>query len=417
MVVDARTTDPAEILADLIRIPSVNPMGRTVQGDCYCEARLTKYLAEYFESLGIPYVRQPVLDQQTASAEQRASGYRCNLVALFEPQEVTGTVLLDAHQDTVPVDGMTIDPFEPVVRAGRMYGRGACDVKGGLAAMLSAVSRLVRERPRRAARVFLSCTCDEEAGATGIRHLMDGWEGISSQLCGRAIWPEAAIVAEPTDLKVVVAHRGVIRWRVVTRGRACHSSEPQLGKNAIYTMAHLVALLERYARLLADGHMGRHPLCGTPNLSVGRIEGGSSVNVVPDFCAAEIDRRLIPGENARGAYDAVREYLRSELRRQQASVEDHDWTFEEPWLVSSPLTDGPNQELADRLSACVERVLGRVERVGVRYGTHASRTAAAGIASVVFGPGSIQQAHTADEWISLEQLQQAAEVYYAFCRS
>lgn len=265
-------TDPLSLLKDLIAIPSVNPMGRNVTGPEYYEGRLTAYLQQHLSALGVPY-----------EVIETVPG-RANVLARLESPGATKTILLDAHQDTVPVDGMTIDPFDPVEKDGRIYGRGSCDVKGGLAAMLAAFTRLATERPAGLPHVVLSCTCDEEATSLGINHLVGSWTGskAASRLCPRR--PDMAIVAEPTELNIVVAHRGATRWRLQTTGRACHSSRPSEGINAIYRMAKVVKCLEEFADWL-PGSRPAHPLCGPATLSVGLISGGSSVNVVPDSCA------------------------------------------------------------------------------------------------------------------------------------
>ena len=290
-------TGPLPLLEDLIAIPSVNPMGRDVSGSEFFETRVTAYLVEYLKRLDVPFEQVDI-----------APG-RSNVIARLDSPTDSRTVLLDAHQDTVPVDGMTIAPFEPVERDGRLYGRGSCDVKGGLAAMLWAFTRLARERPSEMSNVVLSLTCDEEATSLGINHLTESWsdDSRSYQLCPQR--PDVAIVAEPTQLDIVVAHRGATRWKLHTQGRACHSSRPNEGINAIYRMAQVVQHLEEYAAWLPDSRPA-HPLCGPATLSVGRIEGGSSVNVVPDFCVIEIDRRVIPGEDNFAAAASMRPTLR-----------------------------------------------------------------------------------------------------------
>src|SRR5262249_11177118 len=145
-------------------------------------------------------------------------------------------ILFDVHQDTVPVGGMTIPPFVPTIERGRLYGRGSCDVKGSMAAMLLAFARLVRERPRGAASVLLAFTVDEEFTHQG-----------SSRLWATDHGAELAIVAEPTVLDIVHCHKGVLRWKIRTDGVACHSSTPELGRNAIYAMAQVIGVLEKYA--------------------------------------------------------------------------------------------------------------------------------------------------------------------------
>ncbi len=385
------TTDPLEILRELVRIPSVNPMGGDATGPEYFETRLSEHLLSWFESLGVPCERIEV-----------APG-RFNVLARFESSAQAPTLLWDAHQDTVPVAGMTVPPFEAVVEANRLYGRGACDVKGGMAAMLAAFARLVRERPAQAAHVVISCTCDEECTRLGIDHLVRYWsevDGPSRLLYER---PDAAIAAEPTDLNVVVAHRGATRWQIVTHGRACHSSRPQEGINAIYRMAEVLRHLQEYAAWL-DEAIPPHPLCGPPTFSVGRIEGGVSVNTVPDRCVIEVDRRCIPGEDGRAVVDEVRRFLAKRV--------DFEVEMIPPSIIGPTLSDENNGPLAESLLRVVADVAGPRERIGVPFGTHASSIAAAGVPAVVFGPGSIHQAHTPDEWLPIDELHQAAEILF-----
>ena len=282
---------PTEILCQLIAIPSVNPMGREVDGDIFFESRMSDWLEGFFRKLGASFERIEV-----------APG-RSNLLAVYEGTDPTKSILLDAHQDTVPVDGMTIEPFDPQVKAGKVFGRGACDVKGGMAAMLHAFGRLVTERPNCVGNVIMSCTCDEEATTIGVQDLVGYWQTPKrSQIL--ADRPSCAVVAEPTDLDVVVAHRGVVRFRVHTHGIAVHSSEPSRGRNAIYDMARVVSRLELFASEL-DEFVKSHPLCGGATLSVGKIVGGTSVNIVPAHCVIEIDRRVVPEEDRQQVWQSL----------------------------------------------------------------------------------------------------------------
>ncbi len=385
--------DPVSLLQQLVAIPSVNPMGRDVSGEIYFEGRMTEYLVRFFQQLGVEVATDDVFDG------------RANVLARVPGADGAPVILLDAHQDTVPIDGMTIPPFEPVIEGDRLYGRGACDVKGGMAAMLSAFARLAHERPAGAPTVIMCCTCDEEATAAGAGRLADHWRSGAS-----GDWwmqrPDLCIVAEPTELDVVVAHRGASRWKIRTTGRACHSSDPSQGVNAIYKMGHILTALEEYAMQL-PGRVTPHPLCGGATLSVGRIEGGVSVNTVPDECTIEIDRRVIPGEDGWTAIHDVEAFL-----RERTNV---DFEMLPPWLVGEALSDERNAPLAQRLLSAVEQVAGPHRLVGVPYGTNGSRFDAAGVPTVVFGPGSIAQAHTKDEWISISQLRQAADIYYRAC--
>src|SRR5262245_26642828 len=260
------------LLRDLVALPSVNPMGRDLRGPEVYEHQVTAYLEAFFRSLGVPCARQPL------------APLRDNIVASFEPPGASSTLVFEAHQDVVPADHMTVEPFAARVEGGRLYGRGACDIKGGMAAMLAAFARVVREKPRGACNVIMACSVDEEHTMLGVRGLVQG--GLKA---------DGAVVAEPTQLDIVVAHKGITRWHLAVAGRSCHSSAPEQGVNAIYLMARLLTGIEKYAEKLRASR--RDPLLGPPTLSVGRIEGGTSVNTVPDFCRIEVDRRLIPGED------------------------------------------------------------------------------------------------------------------------
>ncbi|MBU6335176.1 MAG: M20 family metallopeptidase [Chloroflexi bacterium] len=382
----------ADLLAELIAIPSVNPMGRASDDPACSEARLVAWLLAFFADLGVP-------------AERVAVGAdRANVIARLGSDPARPTVLWDVHLDTVPADGMPA-PFTPRIADGRITGRGACDVKGSLAAMLWALQRVVRDGTPLGVNLVFSASSDEEATATGVRALVECWgraRGVSRLLDAP---PDGAIVAEPTDLQVVVAHRGVTRFRVVTTGRACHSSTPELGVNAIYRMARVVTQLEAYAARLGT-QIAPHPLCGSATLSVGRIEGGTSVNIVPDQCVIEIDRRLVPGEDPAAARAAICALVAD------AGVVRCD----PPWLEAPGLRDDANGWLAARLLALQQADDPAAPRhaIGVPYGTNAATISRAGVPAVVFGPGSIAQAHTTDEFITIAALERGAEIYRRF---
>jgi acetylornithine deacetylase len=389
--------DVIETLRELVRVPSVNPMGRAVSGEIYFEERMTDHLQKLFDGLGAPWERTTVHPR------------RENIVARLDgrtPPEKGGRILFwEAHQDTVPIDGMTIDPFAADVRDGRLYGRGACDIKGGMAAMLAAFSRLAQMRGELDATVIMACPVNEELGYTGAQSIARQWSEGGSKLMPRA--PDAAIVAEPTLLNVVVAHKGLVRWRCRTRGRAAHSSQPLRGENAIFKMAPILEALQAYQKEIAPTR-GEHPLLGRPSLSVGTIGGGISVNTVPDACVIEIDRRMLPGENADDAYRHVIDFV-----AQRTGDAMHD----PPFLTAPGLSNTHNEQLADRLADVVRRQGNASAKIGVHFGTDAAAYGPLSIPVVVFGPGDIAQAHTDDEWIDLDQLHRAADVLFEFARA
>jgi acetylornithine deacetylase len=372
-------------------------MGRSVSGPEFYEYRVTEYLEKLFQKLGLPYEAQQL--------EPKRTNIFARLDGNDDPNSGGGLLVFEAHQDTVPVEGMTIPPWDPQVRDGRVYGRGSCDIKGGMACMLAAVSRLAEQRPRDMPTIIMACSVNEEHGFSGAKDMALLWAEGKSRLVPRR--PDAVIVAEPTDLNVVVAHKGVMRWCVSTRGRAAHSSQPSLGVNAVYGMAKILNLLEEYARDTV-GNLGEHPLVGKPTLSVGVIAGGISVNTVPDRCTIQLDRRVLPGENGAQAREHVLDYVRQRL---PTSVE---WESEPPFLASPGLSDSKNGVLARSLSHVI-RDHGRAgECVGVPYGTDAPAYDRIDAPTVVFGPGSIAQAHTCDEWIAIDELQRATDILTAF---
>lgn len=392
---------PLDLLAtlrELVAIPSVNPMGRDVSGPEYFEYRVTDYLEQLFKSRNIVCSRQHISPQ------------RENLIALVPGDplpEAGGKILMwEAHQDTVPVDGMIVPPFEPELRDGRLYGRGSCDVKGGMTAMLGALVRLAEQRPKPRPSVVMACTVNEEHGFTGAMGLCRLWSELPSAIFPRK--PDAVVSAEPTNLQVVVAHKGAVRWRCHTLGRAGHSSDPARCENAVFRMARVLLALERYQREIV-GTLAEHPRCGQATLSVGTIRGGISVNTVPDRCSIEIDRRLVPGESPETAYQHVIDFLAEETGIR--NYIEHD----PPFMQSRGLADSTNGALADRLAAAVKSAAGVESRkIGVAFGTDASCFDGAGVPSVVFGPGSIQQAHTVDEWVPMVEVEQASDVLYRF---
>jgi acetylornithine deacetylase len=319
---------------------------------------------------------------------------------------------------------MSIDPFAATVRDGCVYGRGACDVKGSMVAMLTALSRAAAEPAQDRPNILFACSINEECGFTGARALADIWrsdgatsgrptvaveavgaDGLSLEELG-SLRPTAAIVAEPTDLNVVVAHRGVVRWQCTVHGRAAHSSRPEEGANAIYAMARVVRAIEDFHRVELASRPP-DPLCGPPTACVTTIHGGTGANTVPDRAVIDVDRRLAPEEHPQAAYDELVAHLAA-----QANVGDCRLVHEAPWMQSHGLASGGNRVWAERLATLARCTGIDAQLIGVPYGTNAASIAVAGIPTVVFGPGSIAQAHTADEWVAVDQLDRAVDVLY-----
>ena len=375
-----------DLLSRLVAQPSVNPMRAEPSGPPFGEGAMADCLADLLAGWG-------------AQVERRefAPG-RVNLLARFRGERDDRALLLEAHADTVSHEGMTVPPFEPAVRDGRLFGRGSCDCKGPMTAVLLGLKRVLEDRGRPPATVTFVATGDEEFGAGGARALMaDGFRA------------DAAVVAEPTDLAVVHAHKGAYRCRIVTRGRGAHSSEPSSGASAIRMMARVVEALEGpLAEALARR---RHPVLGPPTVSVGTIRGGTAVNIVPDRCEIEVDRRLVAGEDAQA--------IRAEFVRALDALAEADPAFrydieEREWYP--PFQEDPEGPVARLVRDACERVLGRADLAAVPWSANVGVFRAAGIPCVLFGPGAIAQAHTADESIALADVARAAEVYAEIVR-
>jgi acetylornithine deacetylase len=290
--------------------------------------------------------------------------------------------------------------------------------------MLAALSRLSESNVKQRPTIVLACTVNEECGFTGAMLVARGWNNpnlrpppvgseerdsmaanaIAARICRQR--PDAAIVAEPTQFDVVVAHQGAVRWRCHTVGRAAHTSRPDAGENAIYAMAQVVQAIEQFHAELGKT-APEHPLCGRPSVCVSTIQGGVGINTVPERATIEIDRRLGPEEQPEAAYQEIIDFVAARASVGRCRVE-HD----PPFMDSSGLSDKKNRTIAERVAKFVADSGRRSELIGVPFGTDAAILSAAGVPTIVFGPGSIAQAHTADEFIEIDDLQFAAEVFY-----
>ena len=283
--------------------------------------------------------------------------------------------------------------FTPRIQGDRLYGRGSCDTKASVAAAFLALASVLPVQERRAT-ISLAFAVGEELGHEGVAHLM-----------ASGFRADAAVVGEPTGLDVVAAHKGIVRWKMTAVGRAAHSSNPEKGCNAIVKMAAVIRTLEE--KLIPQLPQRSHPLLGSPTLSIGRIEGGLQVNVVPDRCTVDVDRRLLPGETWAG----VRRELEDVLAPLRAGDPDLQVEIEEPYQslasMATPL-DAPIVRIAQE---AVRRIHGQRPVRGVAFGTDAAELAAKGIPCVVLGPGDIAQAHTSDEYVAIQQVVKAAAIY------
>ena len=375
------------LLRDMVRVDSSNPaMGGPPLG----QSRLGEALESVARDMGL------------SSRRHELAGGLFNLIVWHEVEAARPWLAFDAHLDTVGAAGMTVDPFGAEVRGGRMYGRGACDTKASGAAMLSALGRYARQKGGEGGRnnVVLTFTCDEETVKTGMNALAA--DDFAARPAGR---PAAAVVGEPTGLSVVVAHGGVVRWAIVTQGKSAHSSDPAKGRSAISTMVKVVTAIEsEYCGKLDAAH----PLVGKACCSINQIAGGRAMNIIPDRCQITLDRRIVPGEDPAGVLPAVERVLEA-LRAREPGVRVRQM----PAFADPALDDASGRSFVQRVRPIL-RELGRNDAPkGARYCTNASQFGVAGVPAVVLGPGSIEQAHTADEWVELTEVEAATDLYLA----
>jgi acetylornithine deacetylase len=306
-------------------------------------------------------------------------------------------LLFNGHLDTVGVTGMTIPPYEGTVVDGKLIGRGACDMKGGVAALMAAGARLaVANLP---GELVIALTADEEHASLGMQALLKDDTDF-----------DAAVVCEPTELAVMPANKGFVWIDLEFRGRAAHGSRPEVGIDAIRHAAQYLAGLDGYEVKL--GQRRRHPLLGHGSFHAGTISGGSAPSVYPALCHLVVERRTLPGEEPA----AVIEEFEAMLDGVRRAFPDMDARLS-PGLTR-PATEVPTEsELVRGLLDASERegLEPRVE--GMTAWVDAALLNEAGIPAVCFGPGSIAQAHSADEWIEAEEIGTAATVLERFART
>lgn len=366
---------PAEILSELVSIPSVHPEA-TDDASIAGEARLADWLTRELRRLGAT-VKCPLLAPN-----------RPMVVGVFEPaRTAVATIALVPHLDTVGVQGMTVPPFQLSRRGGKLYGRGACDTKGAMAALLWALERWTASPARRtsAIRWIVAATAGEEQGSLGAQALVQ-----------QGFRPDFAIALEPTDLRVVSAAKGILRVWVETKGRAAHGSSPERGVNAVTQLLPFVSGLEQ--NVVRPLHRRRHPLLGKVSVNLGIFEGGAELNVVPAFARAGLDIRTHPQCDDVEALRVLRAALRRCCPRAKLRLHRRGPAF---------TTDRGNSWAAQLRAVAWGWA-------AANWFCDANIFADAGIPAVAFGPGSIAQAHTKDEFIKATELKRGGEAFLRF---
>jgi len=364
------------LLQDLIRINSVNP---SLVPGAHGENEIAEYIAGFMEELGL----EPELEEVQPG--------RSNVVAVMSGSGGGPTLMLNGHTDTVGADYMEIDPFDPVIKDGLMYGRGAIDMKGGLAAILASVKSVVDSGLELKGDLVVAAVCDEEYASIGTERVVDRYRA------------DAAIVGEPTDLHIEVAHKGFAWIDIETRGVAAHGSAWQLGVDAIAKMGKVQVGLER----LQDEVLMKkqHALVGPPSVHSSIIEGGRELSTYPDSCKLQVERRLIPGEKRGDVEDELRELL--------SSISDIDPKFDassEITFFRGPMEVSPDEEVCQVLSRCIEAVRGRTPSfIGGSGWLDTQIIWERGTPAVAFGPSGVG-AHAAVEWVDVASVIENAKI-------
>lgn len=334
-----------------------------------------------------------------------ATGSKANLWVTIGPKDVAGYVL-SGHVDVVPVDGQnwTSDPFRLTAKDDRFYGRGTCDMKGFVAAALAAVPAMVAAPL--AKPIHLAISYDEEVGCRGVRTLL-------AVLKDRPLKPEACFVGEPTNMQVVTAHKTGRPMRCTVRGKEAHSSLRPYGVSAIEEAAKLIVRINEIGQRLAR-RTDLDLLFSVPfsTTSVGVIRGGTVRNIVAGECVVDFDLRCVPGDDPYAIVAEIEAYARDVLEPPMKAIDAAaGFTFEELSLVPGLYTaaDAPVTVLAKALA-------GRNDHAKVAYGTEAGLFQEIGIPTVVVGPGSIEQAHKPDEFVSRDQLQACLDMLSGLVR-
>lgn len=368
-------------LTELIAIPSVNPDGDPGT-DSSGEKACAEQVAVWLRKLGASVRLEEVLPD------------RPNVIGVFPSDRPDKPKLvLGPHLDTVSVGGMTIPPFDPQIRDGRIHGRGASDTKGTAAAMLAALEELgTGGIAKLGAQITFAGFMGEESGQWGSKHFANHHPH-----------HDFALIGEPTGCAVVHTHKGSFWAELAARGKAVHGSTPHLGENAILKMMEVTRdVLQRFGELV-DGPELDHPVLGKSTLNVGMIRGGVRANIVPDECRLLLDMRLTPALYQRDPEAFLRNVL--DESPHAASLE----------LISrgvcAPLDTDPNHPFVKKLAAAGSGL------AGAPWFCDAAWLAAAGIPSVAAGPGSIAQAHTADEFLSIDDLNAGVAFYRRFLES
>jgi acetylornithine deacetylase len=367
-----------DLLKELVATNSVNPTVGRGPG----EAAIAKLLQDRLNSIGGLDIRtQPVADG------------RSNMIAILKGSGGGRSLMLNGHMDTVGVDGMIIEPFKPSIQNGLMRGRGACDMKGTLAAMMGAVKSVIGSGMILRGDLIFSAVVDEEYKSLGIKKLVQEYKA------------DAAIVGEPTDMRVATAHKGFVWIEIEVKGKAAHGSVPEKGIDAI---AHAAKILSAVEKLQGELGSRVHPLLGTPKIHASTVQGGTGWSIIPERCMLRLERRTLPGESVA----SVLAEIESIFQTIKQETPNFSATARSPYDML-PLETTESEAIVEiAQQALAEKTGTETPVIGVPYWTDGAVLSQIGsIPTCLFGPGDIGVAHSADEYVNLENVLTSAHVY------
>jgi acetylornithine deacetylase len=364
------------LLHELVSIPSVNP---TLVPDAPGEGAIAEAIAAHMRRIGLDVTRQ------------EAAPGRPNVIGVLEGRAPGKSLMFCGHIDTVGVEGMDA-PFTPIVRDGRLYGRGSQDMKGGVAAMIDA-ARVTAERGLARGRLIIAAVADEEYASLGADALVTQWSA------------DGAVVTEPTDLQIGIGHKGFAWLAIETRGRAAHGSRPKDGRDAILRMGRILHRLDSLDRQLQA--RTPHPIMGTGSLHASIIAGGRELSSYPDFCQLQMERRTIAGERDGQPLEEVRAILATLVAEDKEFDGEVRLNFSRP-----PYEIGADHPLPVLLASVAAPSGISPSQVGMSFWTDAAVLAASGIPSVLFGPGGAGL-HSREEYVNVADVMTCRDVLAA----
>lgn len=365
-----------QFLQDLIRIESINPT--LVKGGSG-EARIAAFIGAFLQKMGLEVEYQELGEKRT------------NVIGILRGSGKGRAIMLNGHTDTVSAQGMEIEPFNPLYKDGRVYGRGSIDMKGGLAAMVLAVKTIIDQGVKLAGDVILAFVADEEYASIGTEKVVEEYKA------------DGAIVCEPTNLQIVIAHKGFAWSRVEVLGRAAHGSMPDKGIDAIVKTGKVLVELDNLGQRLTARKV--HPLLGSPSVHASLIQGGTELSTYPDYCRLEIERRTLPGEN--------KEQVIMELDELMERIRNSDSQFQAKWEVffyRPALEVCKNEPIVHSLEKSYKEVLKQNPVYGGMSGwLDSAILTEAGTPTVIFGPAG-DGLHGAVEFVEFNSVLQSCGV-------